>query len=141
MIVIDTNVVSELARPEPRERVIDWLDSLPAAEVSITAVTAAELSYGIARLPAGRRKSALQATIEGLLEEDFRGRVEPFDLIAANYYGSIVAEREAVGRPISVADAQVAAICRKLNAALATRNTKDFERTGLELIDPWQADG
>ncbi len=137
MIVLDTNVLSELTRQYPDQGVLGWLDSVPATEVLTTAVTAAELLYGVARLPAGHRKTALTAAVHGLLDEDFRGRVEPFDKIAATHYAIVVADRERAGRPISVADAQIASVCRKLQAALATRNIRDFEQTGLELVDPW----
>ncbi len=138
MILLDTNVLSELIRPEPDERVTQWLDSLDAAAVATTAITAAELLYGVARLPAGRRKERLSEAIRGLIEEDFEGRVEAFDAPAATHYADIVSDRETAGRPISVADAQIAAICRKLEATLATRNTSDFKDTGIELLDPWQ---
>ena len=137
MIVLDTNVLSELTRQYPDQGVMGWLDSVPATEVLTTAVTAAELLYGVARLPAGHRKAALTAAVHGLLDEDFRGHVEPFDKIAATHYAIVVADREKAGRPISVADAQIASVCRKLQAALATRNIRDFEQVGLELIDPW----
>jgi hypothetical protein len=115
-----------------------WLDSLDATTVATTAITAAELLYGVARLPAGRRKKRLGEAIRGLLEEDLDGRVEPFDATAAGHYAALVSDRETASRPIGVADAQIAAICRKLGATLATRNTGDFEDTGIELLDPWQ---
>ncbi len=138
MILLDTNVLSELIRPEPDEGVTRWLDSQDAAAVATTAITAAELLYGVARLPAGRRKERLGEAIRGLIEEDLDGRVEPFDATAADHYAALVNDRETAGRPISVADAQIAAICRKLGATLATRNTSDFKDTGIELLDPWQ---
>ena len=138
MILLDTNVLSELIRPEPDEGVTRWLDSQDAAAVTTTAITAAELLYGVARLPTGRRKERLGEAIRGLIEEDFDGRVEPFDATAAGHYAALVSDRETAGRPISIADAQIAAICRKLGATLATRNTGDFEDTGVELLDPWQ---
>ncbi len=137
MIVLDTNILSELTRRHPHQGVLSWLDSVPATEVVTTAVTAAKLLYGVARLPAGHRKTALTAAVHGLLDEDLRGRVEPFDKIASNHYAMVVADRDRVGRPISVADAQIASVCRKLQAALATRNVRDFEHVDLELVDPW----
>ncbi|MGA9876248.1 MAG: type II toxin-antitoxin system VapC family toxin [Solirubrobacteraceae bacterium] len=139
MIVLDTNVLSELIRGEPDERVVDWLDSLDAAMVVTTAITAAELLYGVARLPEGRRKRRLREAIDGLIEKDFEGRVEPFDAAAAAHYGALVSDRDAAGCPIGVADAQIAAICRRLKATLATRNVADFRDTGVEIVDPWQA--
>ena len=137
MIVLDTNVISELTRQIPEPGVVVWLDSLPADEVGTTAVTAAELLYGVTRMPAGRRKTELTAAVRGLLGEDFRGRVLPFDEHCASRYADIVCGRETLGRPISVADAQIAAICRAAEATLATRNTDDFSGTGIELINPW----
>lgn len=139
MIVLDTNVLSEIIRPEPDERVMGWLDSLDPATVATTSVTAAELLYGLARLPDGQRKTALGKAIRGLLYEDLDGRVEPFDTPAAEHYATLVSRREAAGRPISIADAQIAAICRKLAATLATRNTDDFQATGIELVNPWES--
>lgn len=138
MILLDTNVLSELIRPEPDKGVTAWLDSLDAATVATTAITAAELLYGVARLPTGRRKEQLSEAIRGLIEEDFDGRVEPFDAAAAIHYADLLSDRERAGRPISAADAQIAAICRKLRATLATRNTSDFRDTGIDLLDPWQ---
>jgi toxin FitB len=138
VILLDTNILSELIRPEPHGGVMRWLDSLDSATVATTAITAAELLYGVARLPAGRRKEQLSEAIHGLIEEDFDGRVEPFDATAAAHYADLLSDRETAGRPIGVADAQIAAICRKLEATLATRNTGDFEDTGIELVDPWQ---
>lgn len=138
MIVLDTNVISELTRQAPAAGVISWLDSLTAAEVATTAITAAELLYGVARMPAGRRKTELATAVNGLLSDDFEGRVLPFDEPAAQRYADIVTRRERLGRPIGTADAQIAAICRTIEATLATRNTNDFEEAGIELINPWK---
>jgi toxin FitB len=139
VIILDTNVLSELSRQDPSQRVVSWLDSQPTDQTATTAVTAAELRYGVARLPEGRRKAALTDVIAGILDHDLAGRVEPFDASAAVYYAVIVSARERAGRPIGVADAQIASICCSLRALLATRNTSDFEDTGIQLIDPWQA--
>ncbi|HEY7276879.1 MAG TPA: type II toxin-antitoxin system VapC family toxin [Trebonia sp.] len=138
MIVLDTNVISELARQAPDPGVLAWLDSLEASEVATTAITAAELRYGTARLPDGHRKRELTVVVRGVLVEDFHGRVLPFDERASVRYAEIVTGRERIGRPIGVADAQIAAICRDSGAILATRNIADFEETGIELIDPWK---
>jgi predicted nucleic acid-binding protein len=138
VIALDTNVISELARQVPDAGVLSWLDSLDVADAVTTAVTAAELRYGVARLPDGHRKRELTAVIHGILTEDFQGRVLPFDERASVRYAEIVTDRERLGRPIGVADAQIAAICRDLGAILATRNTADFEETGIELINPWK---
>jgi toxin FitB len=137
LIVVDTNVISELTRPKPAPGVLSWLDSLAAGEVATTAITAAELLYGVARLPDGRRKVELSRAVHALLSEDFRGRVLSFDELAADRYADIVAHRERLGRAIGLADAQIAAICSAVDATLATRDTDDFHETGIELINPW----
>ncbi len=138
MIVVDTNVISELTRQAPAPDVVSWLDSLAADEVATTAITAAELLYGVERLPDGRRKTELSAAVRGLLSDDFQGRVLAFDEQAASQYAEIVSRRERLGRTIGFADAQIAAICRAIGATLATRNTDDFEETGVDLINPWK---
>jgi toxin FitB len=138
VIVLDTNVISELARQVPDPGVLSWLDSLGVFEVATTAVTAAELRYGVARLPDGHRKRELAVVMSGILAEDFHGRVLPFDDRASARYADIVIGRERIGRPIGIADAQIAAICRDSGAILATRNIADFEETGIELINPWK---
>lgn len=138
MIVLDTNVISELSRGVPDPGVLSWLDSLAVSDVATTAITAAELRYGVARLPEGHRKRELTVMVEGILTEDFHGRVLPFDERSSVQYADIVTGRERIGRPIGVADAQIAAVCRDLNAILATRTTADFEETGIELINPWE---
>ncbi|QWF82971.1 type II toxin-antitoxin system VapC family toxin [Amycolatopsis sp. CA-230715] len=137
MIVLDTNVVSELMRQAPDDAVVGWVDRYPADEVFISAVTAAELTYGVARLPDGRRKAVLAAKVTELLSEDFHDQILPFDVVAARYYGEIAAEREEQCLPISMADAQIAAVCRRFVACLATRNIKDFVGTGITVLDPW----
>jgi predicted nucleic acid-binding protein len=137
VIVLDTNVISELARQVADVGVLTWLDSLEISDVATTAITAAELRYGLARLPDGRRKRELTGVIRGILTEDFHGRVLPFDEGSSAQYANIVADRERIGRPIGVADAQIASICRDVGAVLATRNTPDFEETGVELVNPW----
>jgi toxin FitB len=139
VIILDTNVISELTRPVPHSGIIAWLDSQPAEETAITAITAAELRYGVRRIPDGRRKTELSEAVNALIDIDFRDRVEPFDVLAADQYADVVATRERAGQPISISDAQIAAICRVMNAALATRNTSDFTGTGVNLIDPWKA--
>jgi predicted nucleic acid-binding protein len=138
VIVLDTNVLSELIRSEPDEGVLRWLDSCDATAVATTSITAAEMLYGVARLPVGRRKKQLGEAVRGLIEDDLDGRVESFDVTAASHYAALVSDRETAGHPISIADAQTAAICRKLGATLATRNTCDFENTGIDLLDPWR---
>jgi predicted nucleic acid-binding protein len=137
VIVLDTNVVSELMRKAPEPRVVSWVDRFAASEVLVTAVTAAELMYGVARLPEGRRKRKLHIKVEGLLTEDFEDQILPFDAPAATHYAEIVASRERAGSPISMADAQIAAICRNWSVGLATRNVDDFVDTGVNAVNPW----
>jgi predicted nucleic acid-binding protein len=137
MIVLDTDVVSELMRRRPAPAVIAWVDGEDASRLAITAVTAAELLHGVARLPKGARRRKLVAAVDGLLIEDFAGRILPFDGAAAIHYAELVASRERDGRPVSVADGQIAAICRHHGATLATRDVRDFEATGVDVLDPW----
>ena len=137
MIVLDTNVVSELMRPSPAPTVEQWVATRPAASLFFSAVGEAELRYGVAILAAGRRRAALASAIEAMLREDFAGRVLPFDSAAARTYAEIAASRRATGRPVAQADAQIAAIARSRGMALATRNVRDFENMGIELLDPW----
>ncbi len=134
MIIIDTNVVAELMRSEPHDKVVAWSNTI--GQVHTTAVTLAEIEYGIARLPNGRRKDQLTAAAARVFI-DFDDVVMPFDAPAARSYAGIVIARETVGRPISVADAQIAAICASRQATLATRNTRDFDATGIRLVNPW----
>ena len=140
MILLDTNVVSEAMRPAPEPRVIAWLDSLPALDVWISAVTVAEIQLGLALLPNGKRRSVLAEMAEQMFLEDFSGRCLPFDFEAARDSALIVAERNRQGSPISVEDAQIAAIAQTGGLTLATRNTKDFAGIpGLDTVNPWSA--
>ena len=138
MIVLDTNVLSEFMRIEPEAKVLAWVDAQPAMDLAISAITVAEILHGIARLPSGKRKQKLQAHALAMFEEDFAGRILPFDAHAAVEYATLVADAEAKGRGIAMADAQIAAISRNRGAAIATRNVRDFEFSGIEVIDPWQ---
>lgn len=136
MIALDTNVVSELMRALPDPRVLAWVDAQEAETLCVTAVTVAEILYGIARLPAGKRRTQLEAAVAKTLEEDFT--FLPFDENAAVDYATIVASQDLRGRKVSMADAMIAATCLSAGAMLATRNTKDFDTLGIELIDPWR---
>ncbi len=137
MIVLDTNVVSELMRPAPAEAVVAWVDAQPPVELFLTSVTIAELLYGVGRLAEGARKVELAGMIEAMLVEDFDDRIIGFDSAAAAHYADVVVRRERAGRPISMADALVAATCRSHGAILATRNVDDFDETGLTIANPW----
>ncbi|MGH9171361.1 MAG: type II toxin-antitoxin system VapC family toxin [Acidimicrobiales bacterium] len=139
MIVLDTNVISELARPAPSNDVVAWVDLL--GDVTVTATTVAELLYGVARLPDGVRKVRLAEAVGQMIDERLAGNVLAFDRAAASHYAEIVAARDRSGRPIGVADAQIAAICRAQKATLATRNVSDFMGTGVTVVNPWDAAG
>ena len=137
MIVLDTNVVSELMRPSPAAQVIEWVSQQAAPTMYFTTISEAELRYGVAILPAGRRRDGLLSGIEGMLREDFAGRIIPFDRAAALDYAEIAAGRRASGHPINHADCQIAAIARSIGAAVATRDEEDFEGCGIDVINPW----
>ena len=138
MIILDTNVLSELARPAPDQTVVGWLSAQPPDQMRLTVITEAELLTGIARMPAGRRKTELANTVASVLNDEFKDRILPFDRPAAAGYAPIFAARRASGRPISQFDCQIAAIARANEAAVATRNTRDFEDCGIEVINPWR---
>lgn len=137
MIILDTNVVSELMLPNPHPGVIEWAARRPTPTLYLTAISEAELRYGVEILPAGRRRDRLLAEIEGMLQDDFAGRILPFDSQAARLYAVIGASRRVSGHPISHADCQIAAIARAVGASVATRDVSDFEDSGVDLIDPW----
>lgn len=137
MILLDTNVLSELMRPAPAPAVETWVSAQPAAGIFISAITEAELRYGLALLPDGQRRRRLLVQAQAMLAEDFAGRILPFDSAAAEAYAPIAAARRLAGRPISQADAQIAAIAASRGAALATRNVTDFTDCGITILDPW----
>jgi predicted nucleic acid-binding protein len=138
MIVLDTNIVSELMHEEPDPAVVSWLDAQQASTLYITAVTAAELLYGVERMPSGKRRTRIASAIADMLEVDFAERVLPFDVSSSLEYGRVVAHREQLGHPIGMTDAMIAATALSAGASLfATRNTKDFIDTDLPLINPW----
>lgn len=136
MIVLDTNVVSELMRPDPAPHVAGWVRSLDLQELRTTSITVAEIRYGIARLPDGRRKHALAAAA-GEVFSTFGDQVLPVDMATAEQYAVIASGRERGGQPIQGFDALIAAVCRSRSAALATRNVAVFADCGIEVIDPW----
>lgn len=138
-VILDTNVVSELMRATPDVTVVQWVGAVAPESVYTTSVTVAEVRFGIARLPNGRRRDLLLDTADAVFES-LRDRVLAFDTTAANHYADIVGARERAGAPIAGFDAQIAAICRTHGAGLATRNTDDFTGLGLDLIDPWLAE-
>lgn len=137
MIILDTNVISELMRPEPEQRVIAWFTKQKPANLMITALTIAEIERGIERLPNGNRKETLRKSFNGFIDSAFSGRILPFDTRAATLYGSIAAEREKMGFNTDALDLMIAATAKQHGATIATRNTKDFEGCGLNLQNPW----
>jgi predicted nucleic acid-binding protein len=137
MIVLDTNALSETLKPSPSEIVLGWFAAQEPREVFITTITQAEVLYGIESLPEGKRKRHLSASVERVFVERFPGRILGFQEEAGRFYAKIVTQRHAVGHPISQIDAMIAAIARSQNAAVATRNTRDFEGCGIRVINPW----
>lgn len=141
MIVLDTNVVSELLRPRPDGAVEAWLADQPPASIFTTTITEAEILYGLRLLPDGKRKQELLAAIEPIFAEDFAGRVLPFDEDAADAYATLAVARRLAGRPISQFDAQIGSIAASRGAAIATRNVSDFADIGVAVINPWAYQG
>lgn len=137
-LVLDTNVVSETILRVGDQTVIEWLNRQVESDLYLTVVTAAELTYGALRLPVGRRRAELESEVRAVLDHDFARRIHPYDLSAAKACASIMAERERMGRPVQISDAQIAGTCLTRGATLVTRNTRDFEGTGIELINPWE---
>lgn len=136
MTILDSNVLSETVREVPSPVVVEWIWTLDPAETFTTAITQAELLYGVERLALGRRREGLSAAIERLLVR-FAGRILPFDEEAARWYAKIVAGREALGRPIKPPDAMIAAIARSQGATVATRDSDDFASCGIHVVNPW----
>lgn len=136
MIILDTNVASEMMKSSPELRVLAWLNAQTASHVFITATSKAEILYGIERLPVGKKRDLLRSAANEMFERQFRERVLPFDEIAAEAFAAIAASRRA-GQPIGQFDCQIAAIARARGAAIATRDTADFADCGIELINPW----
>lgn len=138
MIILDTNVVSELSAPVPSPNVIAWIASQPATDLYITSVIEAEILAGSERMPQGRRRSQVAAANARVINEVLGGRVLPFDRNAARHYAQIRAHRERIGHPIGRMDCMIAAIAQAHQAAVATRDTGGFAHCGIPLINPWQ---
>ena len=137
MLILDTNVISEILRPLPNEAVVSWFESQPKQQLFTTAVTQTEILYGIALLPPGSRRGNLLDVARLIFEEDFENHILPFDGEAAEHYAEIGAARKSAGRPITQFDAMIASIARLHGAKIATRNTSDFENCGIEMVNPW----
>lgn len=137
MILLDTNVVSEAMKPEPHSSVRGWLNDQSAETLYLSSVTLAELLFGIAALPAGRRKEMLAQALDGLLGL-FRGRVLPFDIDAARHYAELAVTAKASGRGFPTPDGYIAAIATSRNFIVASRDTAPFEAAGVAVINPWK---
>jgi hypothetical protein len=138
MIVLDTNVVSEAMKPEPAPAVRDWLDEQAAETLYLSSVTVAELLFGIAALPDGRRKQKLAATLDGMLGL-FDGRILPFDTAAARHYADLAVTARKAGKGFPTPDGYIAAIATLHGFAVATRDDSAFVAAGVAVIDPWTA--
>ena len=139
MIIIDTNVLSEVLRPEPDVRVSTWLARQPSRQMYTTAISRAEINFGILAMPDGSRKARLSEAAQAMFDVYFSGRLLPFDETAADEFASLSAGLKRVGRPMGIFDGMIASIVRSRGARLVTRNTKDFGECEIELIDPWNA--
>lgn len=139
MILLDTNVVSAFMQRDVNPAILAWLDSLPPESVWTTSITVLEVKMGLELLASGRRRAMLEDAFTKMLEDDFEGRVVPFDTAAALAAGRIGAERRRAGRPVEVRDLQIAGIAAARRATIATRNIRHFDGLGLPLVDPWSA--
>lgn len=138
MIVVDTNVISEAMRPQPSPAVLSWLNTQDGNQLFITTVTLAEIGYGLRILPDGQRRWQLHSRFEQFISQAFEERVLDFTASAARSYAEIMGHRKEVGRPMNLPDGQIASIAHTLGFAVATRNIKDFEHCGIELINPFE---
>jgi toxin FitB len=137
MLILDTNVITEIMQALPSPRVLEWWSQQPASELFTSAITVAEILYGIELIPKGKRRDKLLAEAEAMFAQDFAGRILPFDEESARAFPQIAAGRRRQGHPISEFDAQIASIARSRGAVLATRNTADFEGCNVRLVNPW----
>ncbi|BAU57013.1 type II toxin-antitoxin system VapC family toxin [Halorhodospira halochloris] len=141
MILLDTNVVSEVMRPHPESAVIEWVNRADGGSLYVSSITIAEIEYGLHAMPESQRREDLRARFETFIHKAFAQRVLDFDEASARYYGLIMASRRRSGRPLSAPDGQIAAIARRNGMAVATRNESDFSGSGLKIINPWRLDG
>jgi len=139
MIVLDTNVISELMRSQPDRAVVAWVSAQPRETLYTTGVNEAEVFYGIRAMPEGRRRTAFEIVAETLFAREFAGRVLPFDGAAARRYADIVVLRRQAGKPIEAFDALIAAVAWVASAAVATRDVDGFADCGLMIINPWES--
>lgn len=138
MIVIDTNVISELMKSDRHRAVEDWLDRQPRSDFYTASTSLAEIAFGVEKLPEGRRKTILRSIMNEVFDRYFSGRILPFDETAARAYGRILASARARGRSILMADGQIASIAQANGLTVATRDTAPFEAAGIAVINPWK---
>ena len=139
MIVLDTNIISALFGERPEPRIVAWARRIGSAELATTAITEAEIRFGLAAMPLGRRRTALLQALDIVLDRQLLGRVLPFDRAATPYFADFVASRNAEGRPVQVPDAMIAATARAYGAkTIVTRDVKDFEGCGIALLNPFE---
>ncbi|OJW30454.1 MAG: VapC toxin family PIN domain ribonuclease [Rhodospirillales bacterium 69-11] len=137
MLVLDTNMLSEIMRPEPERKVADWIVRQQSEELFTAAVCQAEILSGLAVMPSGRRRTELEEAARAMFTDDFDGRVLPFDIEAASAYAKVFAARRNAGRPSGTIDLMLAAIARARGASVVTRNVADFEGVGVAIFNPW----
>ena len=137
MVVLDTNVVSEMMKAAPSTTVLSWMNDQDASQLFLTAITVGEIRYGLRVLPQGKRRRSLEEGFERILAEGFAGRVLAFDEAAAHRYGEVMGRRQEIGRPLAIPDGQIASIAWSNGYAVATRNVQDFLECGVEVINPF----
>ncbi|MDE0154215.1 MAG: type II toxin-antitoxin system VapC family toxin [Gammaproteobacteria bacterium] len=138
MIILDTNVLSESLRPAPEPRVLDWINKQAIETLYLSAITVAELRFGAALLPSGRRKTRLRNSLENKLLPLFSGRVLPFDITVTEAYAEVISQARMAGQSISTADGYIAATAAANGMIIATRDTNPFVAAGLEVVNPWE---
>ena len=137
MIIIDTNIVSELMKESPAGEVVSWMNDQEASELFLTTITLGEIGYGLEILPQGKRRLQLEQGFERVIAEAFTGRILAFDEEAARLYGVLMGRCKAIGRPLSILDGQIASIARARGCAVATRNVRDFVECGVDILNPF----
>jgi toxin FitB len=140
MIILDTNVLSELMRPSPELQVLDWLRRQPMTQLGTTTINIAEIKYGLARLPAGQRRRELEQRFFSFVSRGLGDRIFDFDQAAADVFGDIMVAREKAGRRLEGSDGLIVAIAKSCGAGIATRNIADFKGCGVDLTNPWTSE-
>ncbi len=138
MIILDTNIISEVMRPQPQKKVLSWLNQQDSVNLFVSSISIAEINYGLYVLPEGKRKQQLQARFEQFVNRAFQYRILDFDEQAAKIYGKVMGEGRLIGHPMSVPDGQIASIALMNGFILATRNVKDFKYCGVEIFNPFE---